>query len=382
MLDKNYYEELVEQTLNELESKLGLDISSTSNTRQIVEKIRTFEAEMLESLSENISKLSVTNLIDSDLDRIYGEFFGIPRISMTTADHKKVLIQNDYGKDLYLEKDTQIVVNNFNYAVLEGTTILKNSQSVVEVFPDSTIYQRTNLQPISDVVLLEFKDYNLEFVGKIYALKIEETNLESDTIYKERSKPLIQNQGFSNITKIKNRCRTISELHSIQEIDKKYETELVIIPTDIKYIDELKKYVEEVVSYYKGSNITVSKPSLTFITVLGLEEQIKKQLYGTKYISELDNHLQQIYLEAEKYIKAILLDEAEEKQYSPKKMEILFNKYVIENNLPIVIDETKLQHIFGSYNREDYTNAMAGAIIPRLELKKIDSDIIALKAIK
>ena len=38
MLDKNYYEELVEKTLSELESKLGLDISSTSNTRQIVEK--------------------------------------------------------------------------------------------------------------------------------------------------------------------------------------------------------------------------------------------------------------------------------------------------------------------------------------------------------
>ena len=379
MLDKDVYEEFLEKVLGEITEKTGADTSENSNTRTVYDILLQSNKETMDELKTNVRKLSVDNIVDSELDKFYGGYFGINRMSLSTSDYKKITLLNDYEKDLFIEKGTTFKINSFFFMAMNDYIVEAKATKEIEVSPDFTIFNRLNMESISEDVSMELTGDNAEFSGFVSSLKIESSMLESDAAYKARCKKLTQNFGFDNLAKIKSICLGISELQDLKVETRELGVEVMVIPKKIEYIDSLVAYVKEVVGYYQGSKITVSTPSITFIQIDGLTQQLQKELEGTSELLSIQTHMENIFEEINNYIKAVSLSEDEDGFYIPKKVELIINRYFVNNNIPVIIDETQITHYYRVYNRSNYSAEMAGAEIRRTDKKKIVSDIAALK---
>ena len=379
MLDKDVYEEFLEKVLGEITEKTGADTSENSNTRTVYDILLQSNKETMDELKTNVRKLSVDNIVGSELDKFYGGYFGINRMSLSTSDYKKITLLNDYEKDLFIEKGTTFKINSFFFMAMNDYIVEAKATKEIEVSPDFTIFNRLNMESISEDVSMELTGDNAEFSGFVSSLKIESSMLESDAAYKARCKKLTQNFGFDNLAKIKSICLGISELQDLKVETRELGVEVMVIPKKIEYIDSLVAYVKEVVGYYQGSKITVSTPSITFIQIDGLTKQLQKELEGTSELLSIQTHMENIFEEINNYIKAVSLSEDEDGFYIPKKVELIINRYFVNNNIPVIIDETQITHYYRVYNRSNYSAEMAGAEIRRTDKKKIVSDIAALK---
>lgn len=378
MIDKDVFEELLESTLGEIEEKTEVDVSENSFTRKINEILLKSNAETMALLKENVKSFSIDNIIDTELDKFYDGYFGIKRQSLSTSDYKKVTILNNYEKDMFIEAGTVFKINSFYFSLMQDSIIEAKSTKVIEVSPDFTIFNRVNITSISNDVSMDFTGENEEFLTYVSALGIESSTLESDASYKARCKKLTQNFGFDNIAKIKSICLGIQELQDLKIEEKEIGMEVIVIPKKIESIDSLTNYVKEVVGYYRGSKITVSTPSITLIQVDGIGNQIQAQLEGTSEISSIKIHMENIFEEVNNYVRAITISNQDDRVLFPKKIELIVNRYLVDNNLPVVLDETLLSHYYSTFNRANYQSEMVGGIIPRNESKTIISDIAML----
>lgn len=381
MIDKDVFEELLESTLGEIEEKTEVDVSENSFTRKINEILLKSNAETMALLKENVKSFSIDNIIDTELDKFYDGYFGIKRQSLSTSDYKKVTILNNYEKDMFIEAGTVFKINSFYFSLMQDSIIEAKSTRVIEVSPDFTIFNRVNITSISNDVSMDFTGENEEFLTYVSALGIESSTLESDASYKARCKKLTQNFGFDNIAKIKSICMGIPELQDLKIEEKEIGMEVVVIPKKIEYIDSLVSYVKEVVGYYRGSKITVSTPSITLIQVDGVGSQIQSQLEGTYQVSNVKTHMENIFEEVNNYIRSVVIEGEDNRTYVPKKVELIINRYISDNSLTVVLNETLIKHYYSVYNRANYQTEMISGKITRAENKKIISDVAMLSKI-
>ena len=67
--------------------------------------------------------------------------------------------------------------------------------------------------------------------------------------------------------------------------------------------------------------------------------------------------------------------------YIPKKVELIINRYISDNSLTVVLNETLIKHYYSIYNRANYQTEMISGKITRHENKKIISDVAMLSKI-
>ena len=88
--------------------------------------------------------------------------------------------------------------------------------------------------------------------------------------------------------------------------------------------------------------------------------------------------MENIFEEVNNYVRAITISNQDDRVLFPKKIELIVNRYLVDNNLPVVLDETLLSHYYSMFNRANYQHEMVKGIIPRNKSKTIISDIAML----
>ena len=197
--------------------------------------------------------------------------------------------------------------------------------------------------------------------------------IESDFEYLEKAKNILQNFGYSNEKKIELELLKDSRIKSISINTLNGNTNITIFPNNLEELDEIIKYNQHVVDFYKNSNIVLIKPNLVEISVSGLFSQLifydEYETIKSTIINDFKTSLSLLYSNDE-----IIIIKSDELINSIKS---IINRIGFTKN----IDYNSITINYKYYFRNNYQIPIFGSYIDNsLEVKK--SDIITLGTIE
>ncbi len=381
MLEFKTSEEAIEQVLSELSDRLGLDVSENSYTSEFVRIILSRESNLGEKIRSEIEKKSGRSLLTEELDQLYGEIFGIPRMALEENNYKTLSILNESNVDIVIPEYQVFKVDGAFYSTKEEKTLSKGITTNINVFLDLTIFEKTVLSALSQNVLMDdYYDPTEGMTSFLTCVNVLRPATESDEDYKIRCQTLTQNYSFNNIQKIKSVAKAIPSLLRLDEKEDKYSTSLTIIPKNMDKIKEIRSYIEEIVDYFKGGKISVLEPTVTQIDIEGLMYQLQNYLIINFEAEKVKEMKEEVFNLINSYITG--LNTKDIKVYEPKQVELILNRFVVENNLKIVPDESLIKHKISLYSRGEYSESSLTYYLDRKDVKTITTDLTVLKLIQ
>ena len=381
MLEFKTSEEAIKQVLSELSDRLGLDVSENSYTSEFVRIILSRESNLGEKIRSEIEKKSGRSLLTEELDQLYGEIFGIPRMALEENNYKTLSILNESNVDIVIPEYQVFKVDGAFYSTKEEKTLSKGITTNINVFLDLTIFEKTVLSALSQNVLMDdYYDPTEGMTSFLTCVNVLRPATESDEDYKIRCQTLTQNYSFNNIQKIKSVAKAIPSLLRLDEKEDKYSTSLTIIPKNMDKIKEIRSYIEEIVDYFQGSKISVLEPTVTQIDIEGLMYQLQNYLIINFEAEKVKEMKEEVFNLINSYITG--LNTKDIKVYEPKQVELILNRFVVENNLKIVPDESLIKHKISLYSRGEYTDSSLTYYLDRKDVKTITTDLTVLKLIQ
>ena len=381
MLEFKTSEEAIKQVLSELSDRLGLDVSENSYTSEFVRIILSRESNLGEKIRSEIEKKSGRSLLTEELDQLYGEIFGIPRMALEENNYKTLSILNESNVDIVIPEYQVFKVDGAFYSTKEEKTLSKGITTNINVFLDLTIFEKTVLSALSQNVLMDdYYDPTEGMTSFLTCINVLRPATESDEDYKIRCQTLTQNYSFNNIQKIKSVAKAIPSLLRLDEKEDKYNTSLTIIPKNMDKIKEIRSYIEEIVDYFQGSKISVLEPTVTQIDIEGLMYQLQNYLIINFEAEKVKEMKEEVFNLINSYITG--LNAKDIKVYEPKQVELILNRFVVENNLKIVPDESLIKHKISLYSRGEYSESSLTYYLDRKDVKTITTDLTVLKLIQ
>ena len=381
MLEFKTSEEAIKQVLSELSDRLGLDVSENSYTSEFVRIILSRESNLGEKIRSEIEKKSGRSLLTEELDQLYGEIFGIPRMALEENNYKTLSILNESNVDIVIPEYQVFKVDGAFYSTKEEKTLSKGITTNINVFLDLTIFEKTVLSALSQNVLMDdYYDPTEGMTSFLTCINVLRPATESDEDYKIRCQTLTQNYSFNNIQKIKSVAKAIPSLLRLDEKEDKYSTSLTIIPKNMDKIKEIRSYIEEIVDYFQGGRISVLEPTVTQIDIEGLMYQLQNYLIINFEAEKVKEMKEEVFNLINSYITG--LNAKDIKVYEPKQVELILNRFVVENNLKIVPDESLIKHKISLYSRGEYSESSLTYYLDRKDVKTITTDLTVLKLIQ
>lgn len=272
--------------IKKIKDRLGIDIDKFSYDYDIIKVIDEFSSYNKELVNDFINGYNFENLSSNNLDKFF-HTFGIDRTVGNNDDLYNLDIRySSKNKTINVLKDCTIKYNDEFYKVLKDTIINEDNSilTIQKIFNNTPIkeplFTNDGLLAFDKNFVKSNDDSNInlenEFSKNMFVISCTRTSneIESDFEYLEKAKNILQNFGYSNEKKIELELLKDSRIKSIFINNTNGNTNITIFPNNLEELDEIIKYNQHVVDYYKNSNIVLIKPNLVEINVSGLFSQL------------------------------------------------------------------------------------------------------------
>ena len=371
--------------IKKIKDRLGIDIDKFSYDYDIIKVIDEFSSYNKELINDFINGYNFENLSSNNLDKFF-HTFGIDRTVGNNDDLYNLDIKySSKNNTINILKDCTIKYNNEFYKVLKDTIINEDNSilTIQKIFNNTPIkeplFTNDGLLSFDKKFVKSNDDSNInlenEFSKNMFVISCTKTSneIESDFEYLEKAKNILQNFGYSNEKKIELELLKDSRIKSISINNINGNTNITIFPNNLEELDEIIKYNQHVVDFYKNSNIVLIKPNLVEINVSGLFSQLifydEYETIKPSIINDFKTSLSLLYSNNE-----VITIKADELINSIKTIidRIGFTKDIDYNSISIN---------YKYYFRNNYQTPIFGSYIDNsLEVKK--SDIITLGTIE
>lgn len=371
--------------IKKIKDRLGIDIDKFSYDYDIIKVIDEFSSYNKELINDFINGYNFENLSSNNLDKFF-HTFGIDRTVGNNDDLYNLDIKySSKNNTINILKDCTIKYNNEFYKVLKDTIINEDNSilTIQKIFNNTPIkeplFTNDGLLAFDKKFVKSNDDSNInlenEFSKNMFVISCTKTSneIESDFEYLEKAKNILQNFGYSNEKKIELELLKDSRIKSISINNINGNTNITIFPNNLEELDEIIKYNQHVVDFYKNSNIVLIKPNLVEINVSGLFSQLifydEYETIKPSIINDFKTSLSLLYSNNE-----VITIKADELINSIKTIidRIGFTKDIDYNSISIN---------YKYYFRNNYQVPIFGSYIDtNLEVKK--SDIITLGTIE
>lgn len=371
--------------IKKIKDRLGIDIDKFSYDYDIIKVIDEFSSYNKELINDFINGYNFENLSSNNLDKFF-HTFGIDRTVGNNDDLYNLDIRySSKNKTINIFKDCTIKYNNEFYKVLKDTIINEDNSilTIQKIFNNTPIkeplFTNDGLLSFDKKFVKSNDDTNInlenEFSKNMFVISCTKTSneIESDFEYLEKAKNILQNFGYSNEKKIELELLKDSRIKSISINTLNGNTNITIFPNNLEELDEIIKYNQHVVDFYKNSNIVLIKPNLVEISVSGLFSQLifydEYETIKSTIINDFKTSLSLLYSNDE-----IIIIKSDELINSIKS---IINRIGFTKN----IDYNSITINYKYYFRNNYQIPIFGSYIDNsLEVKK--SDIITLGTIE
>lgn len=359
----------------------GFDVSSNSNLGEILNIIFNGISDNSKDIEQIVNELSFDGRSGQLLDELYN-FFGIPRIIKNTKEVSLTFYNNNANK-ITIGPNTLISVDGETYRITTEQNINPYSSSIIYAVPSGVNLNlidnyvqigntKINLINVSidNIVENEKSDYLYNYV--LISNTVTTLDKESDLEYSARAKGLIQHFSDNNITKIKSYIMGIENVSDVKIYKEFNRTRLVIIPSDIKYLNKIIEQAIESIDFFASSMIVVDKPTITQFNINGITKQLSEWFSNSNV--DIESHLKGIkqYLN-ELFKNAYLNDLA---TLSSDQIEFTINKYFSDNDIVFSLNEDKLNINYSVYSDEDYSEPVITNSMNRRQTKEFKTDVI------
>lgn len=278
-------QENLDNIIYKIQETLGINIDTSSFDYEFLSILNQLSTYADKKSLEFLNAHTFENLKNDNLDSFLN-YFNLYRIKGNNNDiYEFELIYNSFQENISIKDKAIFSYNNEYYINIKKTIINKDNTILYaqkifnNVSIDSPVFSINGLL-IFDKSSIEVDDtkydisYELPKKLKLISVKISPNEQESDLSFIERSKSILQNFGYSNLKKIELMLLKDSRIKSVYIDDQNGYTNIVIFPNNLSEIDDIIKYNNYVVDYFKSSNINLLKPNVIEIHIDGIKSQI------------------------------------------------------------------------------------------------------------
>lgn len=290
-------QEIYNDIVSKVEKNLGISLDRNSYDYDILKTVSDFLTNNQDTVRSFINSYTFENLESNNLDNFLN-FFDVYRSVGNNEDlySLKLKYVSSNQNSLTILKNCTIKLENSYYKVLKDTVLNseENILTVQKIFnidevkepvysnKGTLVLDKNYVKSSQDVILESDLPKNLYVISIIR----EANEKESDFEFLEKAKSILQSYGYSNEKKIELTLLKDNRIKSVYITSDGGTTNITIFPKNIEEIDEIIKYNQNVVDYYKASNIILHKPNLFEINIRNIEVQLAN--YGnTDTIKEI-----------------------------------------------------------------------------------------------
>ena len=360
----------------------GFDVSGNSNLGEILNLIFNGISDNSKDIEKIVNELTFDGRSGQLLDELYN-FFGIPRIIKNTKE-VSLTFYNNNSKKIIIGSNTLVEINGETYRVTTEQNINPYSTNIIYAVPSGV-----NLNLIDDYVQIGNTKIRLnnitidsveennksDYLYKYILISNTVTTLdkESDLEYSARAKGLIQHFSDSNITKIKSYIIGIEDVSDVKIYKEFNRTRIVIIPSDIKYLNKIIEQAIESVDFFSSSMMVIDKPTITQFNISGITKQLSEWFDGSSSF-DVNVHLEGIKQYLNELFKDLYLTDSV--NISSDQIEFTINKYFSDNDIIFSLNEDKLNIKYSIYSDEDYFSPVITNSLERRQNKDFKTDIV------
>lgn len=271
--------------IEKIQERLGIQIDRDSFDYEFLNIINQLSSYLDSQNLDFLNSHTFENLKDDSLDNFLN-YFNLYRTKGNNNDlyefkllynssQENISINDEaifsYGGDFYRNVKKVIIGKDQN--ILTAQKVFQASQIENPVFS-------INGTLILDISSIEISDsrldisYELPKKLKLISFKRVPNETESDLSFMEKSKSVLQNFGYSNLKKIELTLLKDTRIKSVYIDDQNGYSNIIIFPNNLAEIDEIIKYNQYVVDYFKSSKIILMKPNVVEVNIDGLKTQI------------------------------------------------------------------------------------------------------------
>lgn len=271
--------------IEKIQERLGIKIDRGSFDYEFLNIINQLSSYLDSQNLDFLNAHAFENLKDDSLDNFLN-YFNLYRTKGNNNDlyefkllynssQENISINDEavfsYGEDFYRSIKKVIIGKDQN--ILTAQKVFQSSQIENPVFSiNGTLMFDISSIEISDARL--DISYELPKKLKLVSFKRIPNETESDLSFMEKSKSVLQNFGYSNLKKIELTLLKDTRIKSVYIDDQNGYSNIIIFPNNLAEIDEIIKYNQYVVDYFKSSKITLMKPNVVEVNIDGLKTQI------------------------------------------------------------------------------------------------------------
>ena len=343
-------EELLERALNELPE--GADTTPSSNIYKIFKAL--INKNSINKINSIIQSINPSTKKGAELDEFYGTLFGNKRM-IDTLDEDITIFRIQTNLDITIEAKEILKYNkNFYTVYADSLLTVKDDDGFATI---SCINNYSNPPFVENGIgdsfffnSLESKytDIDLTETLLIDVVELDENKEELDSEYRARATGLLQQLGQNNIELITKKIKKINGVVEVLLAEGDFHSVITIIPQKLESLEGIKKAAQEIVNYYKSSNITISSPILIKFFVSGVLEQFAGHTELVK--SAIKNYIEGLRVNGSVFNR----DNFENLLYD------LGNNYIGPN---FILNEDKIKVEFDICSGSDY-NIPTGEKIP------------------
>lgn len=275
----------LELMIEKIQEKLGIQINTGSFDYEFLNILNQLSFYIDEKNLDFLNAHTFENLKDDNLDNFLN-YFNLYRIRGNNNDtYEFELIYNSSKGTISINDKSIFSYNNEFYRNIK-TTIIGKEKTVLyaqKIFNTSKINNpifSINGSLIFDKDSIDINgndldlSYELPKKLKLISYKISSNEIESDLSFMERSKSILQSFGYSNLKKIEMTLLKDTRIKSIHINDQNGYSNIIIFPNNLSDIDDIVKYNNYIVEYFKSSNIKLLKPNVVEICTDGIKSQL------------------------------------------------------------------------------------------------------------
>lgn len=374
-----------DEIIKKIKDRLNIDIDKFSYDYDIIKIIEEFVNYSNEMINDFINGYNFENLTSNNLDNFF-HTFGIDRTIGNNDDLYNLNIKySSKNRTINILKGCTIKYNDEFYKTLKDTIINEDNSIIViqKIFNNTPIkeplFSNDGLLSFDKEFVKSNDDVNInlenEFSKNVFIISCLKTSneVESDFEYLEKAKNILQNFGYNNEKKIELELLKDTRIKSVSINSLNGGTNITIFPNNLEELDDIIKYNQHVVDFYKDSNIVLIKPNIVEFNVSGLFSQLvlfnEYESMKDTIINDFKSALSLLYSDSD--IITVKVDDL-----------ITTIKNSISNfNLSKDIDYNLITINYKYYFRNNYNIPIFGDYISNsIEIKK--SDIITLGIIE
>lgn len=271
--------------IEKIQDRLGIQIDSSSFDYEFLNVLNQFSSYLDNKNLEFLNAHTFENLKDDNLDGFLN-YFNMYRTRGNNNDvYEFELMYNSSQENISIKDEAIFSYNNEYYRNIRKVIIGKEKSILYAQKIFTTEKINNPIFSINGVLIFDnnsieisnpnlILSYELPKKLKLISYKITPNEIESDISFMERSKSVLQNLGYSNLKKIELTLLKDTRIKSVYIDDQNGYSNIIIFPNNLSEIDEIIKYNNYVVDYFKSSKINLLKPNVVEVNLDGLKSQL------------------------------------------------------------------------------------------------------------